>query len=243
MNTTDLNQAGSTHADLPKVFGIGLNKTGTKTLRRYLTQLGYRHRSYDSDNTHESPAYELWQARRIPELIDIMNDFDSCEDWPWPLVYEELDRRFDNAKFVLTTRQSPDAWYKSLCNMAVRIGPLPLFEAAVYGSAMPHGRKEEHLAFYHGHIQKVEEYFRDQPDKLLKLCWEDGDGPEKLVEFLGCGAVHLDSTHINRSPRNVYSGDSRVRAAFARLGYQKIYGPRAVPYRALGKIKGWLGGG
>ena len=221
----------------PKVFGIGLNKTGTKTLRRYLTQLGYRHRSYDSNNTYESHAFDLWSAGKLTELVDLLEDFDSCEDWPWPLVFEELDRRYEDAKFVLTVRESPDVWYRSLCNMAVRIGPLPLFEAAVYGSGMPHGRKAEHIAIYHNHIAKVEKHFESRPGKLLTLCWENGDGPEKLSRFLGVDAISLTKTHVNRSPRNVYSGDNRIRAYFARIGYQKIYGPRSLPKRILQKVK------
>ena len=41
-----------------KVFGIGLNKTGTSTLGECLVALGYRHRSY---------SYELVQQLRRGE--------------------------------------------------------------------------------------------------------------------------------------------------------------------------------
>jgi hypothetical protein len=221
-----------------KVFGIGLNKTGTKTLRHYLSQLGFRHRSYDSDNVYESESFDLWHGGRIDELLDLLEDYDSCEDWPWPMVYRELDERFPEARFVLTVRSSPEVWYRSLCNMAVRIGPLPLFEKSVYGSSMPHGRKEQHLKLYRTHNDAVERYFEGRPNKLFRVCWDDGDGPELLTRFLGMPEARLDPVHINKSPVHVYDGDNLFRAHVARLHYQWLSGPKALPRRALRRFLG-----
>lgn len=217
-----------------KVFGIGLNKTGTKTLGHYLKQLGFNHRSYDSPNVTESASFTLWDAGRLEELLAIMNEYDSCEDWPWPMVYRELDEKFPDAKFILTLRKSPDVWYRSLCNMAIRIGPLPLFEKRVYGSAMPHGHKDRHIQIYCAHNDAVERYFGDRPDKLLKLCWDDGFSPEDLARFVGRQHIQLEAVHINRSPNRVYSGDNLIRAHLSRIIYQWINGPKA-PVRSVAR--------
>lgn len=226
-----------------KVFGIGLNKTGTKTLGRHLTQLGFRNRSYDSNNVYESESFELWQQGNLDALLDLLEDYDSCEDWPWCLVYRELDERFPDAKFVLTIRSTPDVWYRSLCNMSVRIGPLPLFERHVYGSSMPQGRKKEHIRIYQDHERAVEQYFKDRPDKLLKLCWETAAGPQVLLDFLGLPNEHLEPVHVNKSPSRIYSGDNLLRAHLARIGYQLVYGPRAPVRGFAGKVKRLLTAG
>ena len=84
-----------------KIVGIGLNKTGTKTLKYCLEQWGFRHQSYDLR------AFELYREGRLDELFDWMQEYDSFEDWPWPLFYREIDTRFPNAKFVLTVRDTP----------------------------------------------------------------------------------------------------------------------------------------
>ncbi len=225
----------------PKVFGIGLNKTGTKTLAKHLKALGFRHRSYDSPNVTESPSFDLWEAKEIDALLSIMDNFDSCEDWPWPLLYRELDERFVDSKFVLTIRRSADAWYQSLCKMAVRIGPLPLYEKSVYGSSMPHGRKQALVQIYNRHNAAVEAYFADRPGKLLKLCWETNNDPKQLTDFLGAGHIELASAHVNRSPGRVYAGDSLPVAHMVRIFYQSVSGPRAPVRRVLSRAKRYFG--
>ena len=104
-----------------KVIGIGLNKTGTKTMAHHLRTWGLRHRTYDSATTTESPSFRLYESGDIDSLMEIVAAHDSCEDWPWPLLFREIDERFPDAKFVLTMRSSSDVWYRSLCNMAVRL--------------------------------------------------------------------------------------------------------------------------
>ncbi len=216
-----------------KVVGIGLNKTGTKTLRTMLTAWGYRNRTYDSNTTTESPSFDLLQAGNIEQLIRLMDEYDSFEDWPWPLLYREIDQRYPDARFILTTRKDADTWYRSLCNMAVRIGPFPLFEKHVYGAAMPQGHRQQYVACYQQHNAQVREYFRDRPGKLLEVCWELGDGVPEVAAFLGTDASAVQPSHANRSPRRVYSGDNLWRAHFHRIIYQQFRTPGTLGYRIV----------
>ena len=233
-----MDRSGGEGTHRPKVFGIGLNKTGTKTLGRYLTRLGYRNRSWDSPTAYTSPSFDLWKAGRIEDLLAIMEEYDSGEDWPWPLLYRELDERFPDARFVLTVRESSETWFRSLCNMAVRIGPLPLYEKHVYGDAMPQGRKEQHIQVYEAHNRAVREYFRDRPGKLLELCWEKGDTGEDLARFLGLEHVELEETRVNTSPSSVYSGNNRLLAIFHRVLYQRFTGPHSTVRQLAGRLGG-----
>jgi hypothetical protein len=227
-----------TAAERPKVFGIGLNKTGTKTLARYLRQLGYRHRSYDSNNVYESPSFDLYAAGETEALLSIADEFDSAEDWPWPLLFRDLDKRYPTAKFVLTVRSSAERWFRSLCNMAVRLGPLPLYEKMVYGYSMPQGHFEELADIYHRHEQEVLAHFQGRPEKLLRICWDDGDAEvERLAQFLGAQAGALQPAHVNASPKRLYEGDSLPIAHINRIAYQQFYGPKSLPSRVAGRLR------
>lgn len=165
-----------------------------------------------------------------------MERFDSCEDWPWPVLYRELDERFPDAYFVLTVRGSADRWYRSLCNMAVRLGPLPLYERSVYGYAMPQGHRAEYIGIYEAHNAAVRRHFVSRPGKLLRLCWDEGDDGNTLARFLGLGGGNLETTWVNRSPSRVYDGDNRVLAELNRMAYQYGYGPDGVPRRIFNRI-------
>lgn len=214
-----------------KVVGVGLNKTGTKTLAHYLKQWGFRHKTFDID------AFHCYQEGKVQELMATVESHDSFEDWPWPLLYREIDAEFPNARFVLTTRLSPDVWYRSLCNMAVRIGPLEQFERHIYGYGMPQGHREEHLQFYEAHNRAVDEHFRDRPGKLLKICWESGDTADKLSAFLGLNVDTIAPKHYNRSSRFVYSGDNLFLAHINRVFYQAASPPYQRVRRLVSELR------
>lgn len=211
-----------------KIIGIGLNKTGTKTLGYYLKQWGFQHKSFDLD------AFNLYRAGRLEELFKIMQQYDSFEDWPWPLMIREIDLKFPEARFVLTVRRSPEIWFRSLCNMAVRMGPFNQYEQHIYGYAMPQGHRSEHLQYYEGHNQAVLEYFRERPSKLLKICWETGDHPQKIADFLGLDVEETQLQHLNRS-KAVYSGDNIYLAHANRILFQAWWRANR---RGRGVIKG-----
>lgn len=193
-----------------KVIGIGLNKTGTKSLRTALEQWGYNH-CYEYER-----AFKAHLAGRDDDVIDIMRRYDSFEDWPWPLLVDKIDSAFPDAKIVLTTRATPEAWYRSLCRMAVRMGPLDKYEVHIYGSSMPQGDKQGHLRYYEQHNQAMRERFAQQRNRFLDLCWDDADAMIKLADFLGHPPLP-ETPHANRG-RRVYGGDNLLVANAARVG-------------------------
>ncbi|MEM8680339.1 MAG: sulfotransferase, partial [Planctomycetota bacterium] len=197
-----------------------------KTLRHFLLRWGYRHQTYDLE------AFHLYRAGQKDDLHAWMQRFDSFEDWPWPLMYREIDSWFPDAKFILTLRDSDERWYRSLCKMAVRMGPLNDFERHIYGYTMPQGRKSQHLEFYHRHNEEVMSYFNDRPHKLLRLCWETGEGVTALPEFLGQSPLEETAPNLNES-LPVYGGDSLWRAHLSRVTFQTKWKLR----RLLGGLK------
>lgn len=164
-----------------KVFGIGLNKTGTTTLGQCLARLGYRHMSCRRD---------LLIALREGNLETIFNEidsFDSFEDWPYPLMHRQLFDRYPDARFILTTRSDAATWLRSLKAHSLRTPVAEHCRTLAYGHAYPHGHETDHLAFYEAHKAEVTAFFaqKSASDRLLTVCWETGDEWRKLCGFLG----------------------------------------------------------
>jgi len=179
--------------DRPRVFGVGMNKTGTTTLGECLRRLGYRHASFDA------ALLDRWAAGDVEALIERARTLEAVEDWPWPLAFRELDRSFPGSRFVLTVRRSPDVWLESLLKHAERTGPTRAREL-VFGHAMPAGHEDEHRRVYEAHNAAVRAWFADRPDDLLEVCWETGDGWAELCGFLGHPVPDGPLPHANRRP-------------------------------------------
>lgn len=180
---------------LTKIIGVGLNKTGTTTLGTCFKHWGFKHSKLHSD------AFGLYCAGRIDDVLKIAEGFDSFEDWPWPLVYERMDRAFPNSKFILTTRLDAETWFTSLCQHADRTGPTK-YRKHIYGHAMPQAHREEHIRFYEKHNAAVRKYFQSRPGQLLEVCWERGDGWRELSEFLNLPQPHVPFPHANQTRRS-----------------------------------------
>ena len=192
-----------------KVVGVGLIKTGTKTLGVCLRRWGLKHISRD----HE--AFELWRKGEIETLLRKVGEFDSFEDWPWPLVYREIDREFPGTRFILTRRKDAKTWFRSVCKHAGRTGPTD-YRKYVFGHEMPYGREKEHIQFYESHLRSVRAYFKDRPGDLLEVCWEDGSGWAELAAFLGFEPPDAPFPHLNKSPSRMDNAKNLARRLIKR---------------------------
>lgn len=167
-----------------KVFGIGLPKTGTKTLGACFEQLRFKHRSCDMNLAAQVKRGEL------ESVFAEAAKFETFEDWPWFLIYRELDRRFPGSRFILTLRKDVDAYLTSLRKHHERQGianegfVAPPWWGDVFGFPPDQWDYERSAASYERHRREVLEYFKDRPDDLLVVCWETGDGWDELCRFL-----------------------------------------------------------
>ena len=178
---------------LKKVFVIGLSKTGTSSLKVMLTALGYKVCGPRKD------LLSSVRAGRHSEFINVFDQYDAFEDWPWPLVYRYADEQFGSAgRFILTQRSSFDVWFTSVENHGYGTDPLKSMKDA-YGFYRPFGRREAFRRIYENHNASAREYFRDSPERLLEFCLDNGDGWEKLCHFLGHANPGSEVPHKNRT--------------------------------------------
>lgn len=173
------------------VFGLGLSRTGTRSLTAGLHVLGI-------DTVHYPIDDDTFRALASGDLdFQLLEAFDGITDITVSPYYAQLDRQHPDAKFVLTLRDE-DAWLKSCQNhwtgrdafaetetkaaethMRIR----RFLRAATYGTYEFHPERFRHV--YRKHVDDVRRYFADKPGKLLELRITDGEGFEQLCPFLG----------------------------------------------------------
>jgi hypothetical protein len=178
-----------------KVFGLGWAKSGTSTLGRCFEIHGLRHQGPNLGLVEDLARGDL------SRILALAGDADGFEDWPWPLLYREMDEAFPGSQFVLTLRASP-RWIRSYCNMLRNerdASPrLNLLRRHIYRLPFPNVSAEQLINRYEGHNHAVMDYFRDRPADLLVLDWERGDGWPQLCDFLGLPIPDLPLPHENR---------------------------------------------
>ncbi|RJT32724.1 hypothetical protein D3227_26465 [Mesorhizobium waimense] len=171
-----------TNQGVPKIFGVGLAKTGTKTLGTVLRGVGFNHAPHLGD------VVKAWHKKEYGKIFDFIGQYDSFEDWPYPLMCSMLIERFPDARFILTRRSSPERWLSSLKKHTLTSNPFKNIPSknvrkVVWGQRYPFGQDARLIQFYTEHNARVRRMLSGKP--FLELCWDEGDGVEKLAEFLG----------------------------------------------------------
>lgn len=179
-----------------KVFGIGWAKTGTTTLGQCFKILGFNHQTQDLSLVSGIKDGDL------SKIIELAEGKDTFEDWPWIILYKELDKAFPGSKFILTRRDS-NKWVESYKNMLTKQGEAPAelneIRTVLYGLNFPHVKEEELIERYERHFADVKEYFSERPNDLLIVNWSEGDGWNELCAFLEKDVPTQPFPHANKA--------------------------------------------
>lgn len=182
----------------PKIFCIGLSRTGTTTFNAVMTELGFLARSGPS-----GLGLRLHELGRFDDICAIIDRYDCLCDLPYPLIYEQLAERYPDSLFVLTTRSSDEKWLESLRKLNLRNGPRDGFRIA-YGCYEVESNETRLLDFYREHNARAREFFRGSA-RFTEVCWEHGDGLEKIAALL-----HIDAAGVTVPVANA-SADKNAR--------------------------------
>lgn len=163
-----------------KIFGIGLSKTGTTSLARALEILGYRTRDYIGVTSYVPGDLSSINLQEIDAN-------DAITDTPIPSFYEQLDARYPDSKFILTTRDMND-WLKSCKKQFTKRMVARQNEATCQVHSDLYGCFEfdidKYTNGYKRYVNGVLDYFKDRPKDLLVIDICGGDHWEKLCAFL-----------------------------------------------------------
>lgn len=188
-----------------KVFGIGLSRTGTTSLSRALTILGY-----DTADWMNKGRVSGWSE---------FYEKDAVTDTPCSLQFESLYFTFEKSKFIYTTRNRPE-WKRSIKNHYCVDRPSRLkyewkketywkrdqnwefynsFKSAQIQKCLYAGHETWQEA-YESYDERVRTFFENKPEhRFLVMNIPDGDGWSKLCTFLGVDIPDQPFPHENRS--------------------------------------------
>jgi hypothetical protein len=172
-----------------KIFGIGLSRTGTKSLAAALSVIGYKAAHYDVS----VKAVKVSEDGLTPDY-GLINTWDALTDIPITSIYRKLDEYYPGAKFILTVREK-HVWLDS-CerhysvdrshyiqkhgidpNLVLRL------RQSVYGQEV--FSRERFSSVYDLHLAGVLDHFRDRESDLLVLDICAKAGWPELCGFLG----------------------------------------------------------
>ena len=219
-----------------QVVGVGYGRTGTYSLTLALDELGYK--TLHTQHMYETPEIlNMWNKEiftpsiesGIAELghpdFDLISSkgFTATADLPMSLYFEQLVDRYPDCKFILTTRQSSEVWFKSWDMLTKTITqPTRYFRWMAHADTinryyrwlfsrindddsylsvplpLPDQNKESAIASYEEHNRRVREVI--PKDRLLEYNVKQGWEP--LCEFLeieNCPTSPFPKTNSARS--------------------------------------------
>jgi len=201
-----------------KIFCIGMNKTGTKSTKAALIELGFQF-------APQLPAEMMlkdWAERRFDKLINFCYDYQCFKDIPFslPYTFQILDTHYPNSKFILTIRDNSQVWFESIKRFHGKLfsqGKTPSWEnlesaSYVYQGWMAEASKyifqadeyglydrSRYVEVYEFHNKMVREYFRYRRDALLVINIASEGAYEQLCKFLVVSPLRKEFPHLNKS--------------------------------------------
>ncbi len=171
-----------------RVFGIGLDCSGAKSLTEALNVLGCNVAYYP---TNEETFAELVAEQYTFSLLD---DFDGITGITVAPFYKQLDKLYPNSKFILTVRDK-ESWLATVARQwkaelahtdkpkrKIKQEIKKLLRTAAYGCQTFNEKQLSHA--YDLHHKNVGEYFQDRPESLLVLDTSTANSWDKLCPFL-----------------------------------------------------------
>ena len=225
----------SNHNEL-QVVGVGYGRTGTYSLTLALDELGYK--TLHTQHMYETPEIlDMWNKEIFTPSIESgiaelghpdfhlisSKGFTATADLPMSLYFEQLVDRYPACKFILTTRQSSEVWFKSWDMLTKTITqPTRYFRWMSHADTinryyrwlfsrindddsylsvplpLPDQKKERAIASYEEHNRRVREVI--PKDRLLeynvKQGWEPLCG---FLEIENCPTSPFPKTNSARS--------------------------------------------
>lgn len=200
---------------MDKLFVIGFNKTGTESMKHFLISLGRKF----ANQRYGEVLFQSILKDEYEKLHRLISTADSFKDIPYNInnVFIELDKSYPDSKFILTTRDS-ESWFKSIKHFHKKFGVnisesiknvkyvsndffyLYYTECLNFDFNLSYDdNKFNMINAYESYNQRVKDYFKDKPDKLLVIDLFDTNKSEKVCDFLGIKYKNQQYPHSNKT--------------------------------------------
>jgi len=200
-----------------KYFCIGRNKTGTTSLKRAFEDLGF---TVGDQRKAEILYGKHYFKGNFQPIIDYCKTAQVFQDVPFshPETYKHLDKAYPGSNFILTLRDNPEQWYRSITRFHAKLfgreGKVPtakdlkeaqyVWPGFMYNVVRVHGTPDEEpynkeilIAHYQKYNRDVLNYFKDRSDDLLVINVAEKGAYQKFIDFLGVDSPLI--SHGNRT--------------------------------------------
>ncbi|MGJ8652857.1 MAG: sulfotransferase [Opitutaceae bacterium] len=171
-----------------RVWGIGLGRTGTRSLCDALRLLGYEN------------------VVHVPPFMKSLDGVDAAVEGFCISHFRYLDLRFPGSKFILTTREL-EAWLAS-CKRALEDFPKErmgsddeFYNAMIRNRSARYGvleyEREALVERYFQHHYEVVSHFKGRSDQLLVIDMTKGEPWAQLCPFLNLDLPNADFPHVS----------------------------------------------
>lgn len=171
-----------------KVFVIGMFRTGTSSVGRALSILGYNVLGipwYFVNDVYwkgMSPLVKYFRGT----ITDKVYEYDAFKDFPWMFLYKELHEWFPGSKFIYTERDV-ESVVKSEINC---------YEKGFVASQKPDPKRIKKRFLQHK--EKIYNYFSKDNKNFLSINVTEGEGWDKICSFLKKEVPKEKFPHINK---------------------------------------------
>lgn len=160
-----------------KIFCIGLGKSGTTSFGSLMQCYGFRNKSFFSLPGILSSQLGLWDL-----VWAYIEDGDTFDDYPWPLIYETVYERYPDALYVLTTRKDGNQWAQSVIRFLQQSGYIDELEQLVL-PADARTNPASLVDYYNEHIHAARKFFAKNSN-YIEVCWEDKESVARFKTFV-----------------------------------------------------------
>jgi hypothetical protein len=187
-----------------RVVGAGLGRTGTHSLKLALEQLigePCYHMIEVFGHPEHIPMWRTAAEGTMPDWDALFAGYGAIVDWPGASFWREISDTYPDALILLSTRESPQAWWKSASRtiFAVLDTGMPNDFTEMWG-AIARNRftpnvddADAAMAAYERHNADV----RATADPARLVEWQPGDGWAPLCRALGVPVPDDDFPHVN----------------------------------------------
>ena len=180
----------------PKIFVIGLSKTGTTSIGDALALLGYKRLGWKDIRSRH--LVHTWANGDYSALLDQTQYYDAFEDLPWPFMYQQMAEMYPDSKFILSLRKDEQTWLRSMRRHVGRGSWHPY--SYFYGADEVDGNEETVLQSYRSHTDNVRAYFHDYPHRYVEINIDEGDTNWRaLCEVVACPEGSVPSIGFPKS--------------------------------------------
>lgn len=193
-----------------KIFCIGYNKTGSTSLYKALTDLGFNGSNLEKgellmyDLIHNDIASILFYIKNNPSY-EVYKDIPFSVRGVWRYLYE----KYPDAKYILSERDTSEQWYNSITSFHRKLwnlSPNPTWDEVkeikyrykrynktggmisdylqyTFGSNKLPYDKNKLISSYEKHNKEVKEFFKEK-ENFITVNVSNDDDYQRLCKFL-----------------------------------------------------------